>query len=111
MEDKELLQECDCGFATEDAFEMFEHCGMEFEWKLKITKSFSFNLFEYLKVLNTLAKEGNTDDVRDAVQALTFLLFKVSEDGEFDERLTDMYIEKQSEEFVNDIERMLKNNG
>lgn len=110
MSDDEL-EACECGFETDNIFEMLEHCEMDIMWSLKISPSFSFNLFTFLKEMSRLARNGHTEDVDDAIQSFTYLLFKASEDVNIEDKLRDVFVKKESEELIANLERMLKENG
>lgn len=112
MSNEEDIERCDCGYETGDVFEMFEHTGVELDWRLKVTPSFSFNLFLFLKEMSQLSREGRSDEVYEHLQSLSYLLYKVSEDNRYVEnKLKDLYCENEAEQLISDLERMLDNNG
>ena len=47
-------EEIDCDFETSNAFELFDHCGIEFEWAIKVSKNYSFNLYKHLIIFCNL---------------------------------------------------------
>ena len=110
MKDNDL-ERCECGFETDDIFEMFEHTEINMQWQLKISKDFSFNLYSFFEELNRLARQGNSEEVYDAIQAISYMLYKAAENDNFDAQLKDVFVRKESEELIENLERMLKENG
>ena len=105
------LEKCECGFETDDVFEMFEHAEIRMEWYLKVSKDFSFNLYSFFEELSRLARNGQTMEVYDAVQSISYMLYKAAENDDFDAQLKDVFVKKESEELIANLERMLDNNG
>lgn len=110
MNDNEL-EKCECGFETDNIFEMFDHCEMDLMWNLKVSQSFSFNLYAFLREMSRLARNGHSEEVDQALQSFTYLLFRASEDQDIEGKLKDMFIKKESEKLIEDLERMLDSNG
>jgi hypothetical protein len=104
------LEKCECGFETTDIFEMFDHTGIEMQWMLKISKDFSFNLYSFFEEMNRLARQGNTEEVYSAIQAISYMLYKAAEGDDFDSQLKDVFVRKEAEELISDLERMLNSN-
>jgi hypothetical protein len=108
---KDELDKCECGFETDDIFEMFEHTGIDMQWSLKVSKDFSFNLYTFFQEMSRLARHGSTEDIYDAIQAISYMLYKAAGDDDFDSQLKDVFVRKESEELIANLERMLDNNG
>lgn len=111
MSNDDDLEKCECGFESDNIFEMFEHCEMELVWNLKISPTFSFNLYTFLKEMSRLARLGDTEEVDAALQSFTYLLFKASQEDDIDVKLKDMFVRKESEKLISELERMLEGNG
>jgi hypothetical protein len=112
LPDSEGLLNCesDCDFATPDIFELFDHCGVDFEWSIKISKVYSFNLFDFLQKLNEVINVGDLDKAYDIVQDASLLLANASS-GEIDEFIDECLILDGIEDTMSGLERMLKDNG
>lgn len=110
MNDDEL-EKCECGYETDNIFEMFEHCEMDLMWSLKISDTFSFNLYAFMRELSRLARLGETVEIDQAIQSFTYLLFKASEDRDIESKLKDVFVRKESEKLISELERMLDGNG
>jgi DNA polymerase elongation subunit (family B) len=105
------LEKCECGYETDDVFDMFDHTGIDMQWQLKVSKDFSFNLYSFFEELSRLSRQGNSEEVYDAIQAISYMLYKAAENEDFDSQLKDVFVRKESEELIENLERMLKDNG
>lgn len=102
--------ESDCKFVTCDLFEFMEHCGVEYAWAVKLDKRYSFDLFEFLSILNNLVNIGDLDAIYDHVQSATLLMINASGD-ELQDFIEETVVQTEMEEVLNGIERLLKENG
>ena len=105
-----FCEEKDCDFQTSNVFELFDHCGVEFEWSLKVSKNYSFNLY---KCFETLAHAINTNDLDTAYNVIqdTSILLANAGAGELDDFIEEMEVKIGFEDAINGLERMLKDNG
>lgn len=111
MSEDNNLDKCECGYETDDIFDMFDHTGIDMQWSLKVSKDFSFNLYSFFEEMSRLARQGNSEEVYMAIQAISYMLYKAASSDDFDVKLKDMFVRKESEELIENLERMLKDNG
>jgi hypothetical protein len=106
------LLECqsDCEFKTSDIFELIEHTGTEFEWSVKVSSNYSIKLYNFLRNLNSVLNAGDLDEAYDMVQDMSLLLSNASA-GDFEDFVDECYVRMNFDEGLNDIERMLQENG
>ena len=98
-----------CDFATCDLFEFMDHCGVEYSWNVRLNKRYSFDLFQFLEVLNKIVNTGDLDAMYDHVQSATLLLINSSGD-ELNEFIEEMIVQEEMEYVMDGIERILKEN-
>ncbi len=112
LPNNEGLLECqsDCEFKTSDIFELIEHTGTEFEWNVKISSNYSIKLYAFLYHLNAVLNAGDLDEAYDMVQDMSLLLANASA-GDFEEFANECYVRSSFDDGINEIERMLKENG
>lgn len=99
-----------CDFSTCDLYEFMEHCGVEYEWGVKLNKRYTFDLFMFLNRLNELTNIGDLDGIYDHVQSATLLLINASGD-ELEDFVEESIVQSDMEEVLDGIERLLKENG
>ncbi len=101
--------ESECDFATCDLFEFMEHCGVEYSWNVKLNKRYSFDLFQFLDILNNITNLGDLDAIYDHVQSATLLLINASGD-ELEDFIEETIVQEEMAHVMDGIERMLKEN-
>lgn len=69
-----------CGFKTKDVFEWVEHANIEFAWSIRLDKRFSFDMFDFLYIMNELLKSGQYDEAYKHTQNAAILLINASND-------------------------------
>lgn len=106
----QLHCEDDCDFSTTDVYELLDHCNIEFEWSIKISKEYSFNLFPFLEKLSHLLDAGDLEYAYDLVQDASILMCNAGA-GELDEFIDECLIKEGLDETLKGLERMLKENG
>lgn len=99
----------DCDFKTCNVFDFLEHCGVEFGWSVKLSKRYSFNLFEFLHMLNELTDKGDLDAIYDHVQSATTLMINASHD-ELEEYVEEIVVVSEMKDIITGVERLLKIN-
>ena len=110
MNDNEI-EKCECGYETDNIFEMFDHAEMNLVWSLKISESFSFNLYAFLRELDRLALYGQIEEIDAALQSFAYLLYKASSEENIEDKLKDVFVKKESAKLIDELERMLNGNG
>lgn len=99
-----------CDFATCDLFEYMEHCGVEYEWGVRLNKRYTFDLFQFLSILNDLTNVGDLDAMYDHVQSAVLLLVNASGD-ELEDFIEETVVQSEMSEVMEGLERLLKDNG
>ena len=99
-----------CDFSTCDLFEFMEHCGVEYEWGVRLNKRYTFDLYQFLSILNDLTNIGDLDAMYDHVQSATLLLINASGD-ELEDFIEESVVQSEMSEVMEGLERLLKDNG
>ena len=102
--------ETKCEFTTCDLYEFMEHCGIEYEWGVRLNKRYTFDLFHFLSILNDLTNIGDLDAMYDHIQSATLLLINASGD-ELEDFIEESVVQSEMSEVMDGIERLLKENG
>jgi len=101
--------ESDCNFVTCDLFEFMEHCGVEYKWQVRLNKRFSFDLFEFLAILNEIVDAGDLDSAYDHIQSATLLMVNASGD-DLEEFIEEAVVLSEMDGIMNGIEGILREN-
>ncbi len=99
-----------CDFSTCDLYEFMEHCGVEYEWGVRLNKRYTFDLFQFLEILNDLTNMGDLDAMYDHIQSATLLMINASGD-ELEDFIEESVVQSEMSEVMDGIERLLKENG
>jgi len=102
--------ESNCDFVTCDLYEFMEHCGVEYEWGVRLNKRYTFDLFQFLEILNELTNMGDLDAMYDHIQSATLLMINASGD-ELEDFIEESVVQSEMSEVMDGIERLLKENG
>lgn len=97
----------DCDFTTCNVFDFLEHCGVEFGWSVKLSKRYSFDLFEFLHILNELTDKGDLDGIYDHVQSATTLMINASDD-DLEDYIEEIVVAAEMKDIITGVERLLK---
>ena len=99
-----------CGFNTTDLFEFMQHCGVEYEWAIRLNKRYTFDVFKFLEILNDITNAGDLDAIYDHVQSATLLMVNASGD-ELTDFIEETMIQSGMPDVMDGIEKLLKDNG
>lgn len=82
--------ECDkkCGFKTKDVFEWIDHANIEYSWGIRLDRRFTFDMFDFLYILNELLISGQYDEAKKHTQTAAILLINASNEN------LDKYVEE-----------------
>jgi hypothetical protein len=69
-----------CGFVTKDVFKWIEHSNLEYSWAIRLDKRFSFDMYDFLFILNDLLQHNETDEAIKHVQQAAVLLINAAND-------------------------------
>jgi hypothetical protein len=86
-----------------------EHCGVEYEWGIRLSKRYSFDMFKFLSILNDITNRGDLDAMYDHIQSATLLMINASgeELGDF---IEETVVQSEMSDVMDGIERLLKEN-
>lgn len=102
--------EDECDFKTSNVFELFDHCGIEFEWSIKVSKNYSFNIYKCLEALMQSVDEGDAETAYQIIQDTAILLANAGS-GELDDFIEELEVKEGFKNALDGLERMLKENG
>lgn len=109
MPDKEGFFYCDnreCTFDTDNLFELLDHQGVDYTWGIRLSRSHSFDMFQFLKSLDE--NLSDPEELHTIVQSAMILFINASRD-EIDDFVIESAILTESESLIENIEKMLKN--
>ena len=101
--------EDDCDFRTCDLFEFMYHCGVEYKWAVRLDKRYSFDLFEFLQILNDIIDTGDLDEAYDHIQSATLLMVNASGD-DLHEFIEEAVVRSEMDNVMAGVEGLLKEN-
>ena len=101
--------EDDCDFRTCDLFEFMYHCVVEFKWAVRLDKRYSFDLFEFLQILNDIIDVGDLDEAYDHIQSATLLMVNASGD-DLHEFIEEAVVRSEMDNVMAGVEGLLKEN-
>jgi len=104
-----VCEQAECDFQSCDIFEFLEHCGIEYGWGVRLNKRYSFDLFEFLSILNVMANVGDTEGMYDHVQNATLLMINASGD-DLDAFIHEAVVQSEMSSLMEGIEGLLKEN-
>ena len=101
--------EAGCGFSTCDLFEFMDHCGVEYKWAVRLNKRYSFDLFEFLKILSDTIDADDLGAAFDHVQSATLLMVNASGDDLY-EFVEEAVVRSEMDNVMAGVEGLLKEN-
>lgn len=69
-----------CGFITKDVFKWIEHSNLEYSWSVRLDKRYSFDMYDFLYILNDLLQHNEIDEGIKHVQQATVLFINAAND-------------------------------
>jgi len=110
MPDEDGVFNCeDCEYRTPDIFDLLDHCAMDYFWSVKLSRRYSFDLFQFLQALNELADDGDVDHIKDLTQAVALAFINSSEGNDtFNKFINENIIRSNIDSVIDDLEKMLK---
>jgi len=101
--------ESECEFTTCNVFEYLEHCGVEYNWSVRLDKRFTFNMFDFLAILSELVDNADLESVSNHVQSAALMMVNASGD-DFSSFVEEAVVQTEMEGILKDVEGMLKEN-
>jgi hypothetical protein len=110
MPDEDGVFKCeDCNYKSPDVFDLLHHCEMDFFWSVKLSRRYSFDLFQFLHALDELADDGDIDHIKDLTQAVALAFINSSEgDATFNKFINENIVRSNIDSVIKDLEEMLK---
>lgn len=99
----------ECSFKTKDIFELLEHMNVEYSWAVKIDKKYSFDMFEFLAMLNDHILHNEYEDVRRHIQSAAILFINAS-NGTASKFFEETIVREQLPEMFKEIDKILEEN-
>lgn len=101
---------CECGDEFGDLFDFLGHNGVQYEWGVRLTRNYNFDLFEFLSALNNHLISNNYNDAYECIQSAA-LTFMNAGEGLLPEFIEEVMIYSEADQMFNGLEKMLKEEG
>jgi hypothetical protein len=101
--------EIECAFKTYNVFEYLEHCGVEYDWSVRLDRRFTFNMFDFLAILSQLVSEKDLEGISNHIQSAALMMVNASGD-DFSDFVEEAVVQTEMEGILKDVEGMLKEN-
>ena len=99
----------DCDYKSPDVFGLLEHCETDYFWSVKLSRRYSFDLFQFLPALDELADDGDIDHIKDLTQAVALAFINSSEGNDtFNKFVNENIVRSNIDSVIKDLEEMLK---
>lgn len=98
-----------CGFETDDVFEYLDHANIEYAWAVRLSKKYSFDMFEFLMLINEYLVRGEAEEARQHIQSAAVVMINASNNS-IDEFFEEHVVQDQLPDMFNEIEKILKEN-
>jgi hypothetical protein len=110
LPDKAGVFHCrDCEYTTDNVFELFQHCDIDFTWEVYMGGRYSFDLFQFLELLDELIADDSGDTARDYIQTLSLGFANIFEGGmDLNEFFQESLVRKNVNTVIKKMEDMLK---
>lgn len=102
--------ECDCGDQFRDIFDFLGHNDVQYEWGVRLTRNYTFDVFQFLSTLNNLIMENKYQDAYECVQS-TALVFMNAGEGLLADFMEEVLVHTEMHEVYNGLEKMLIEEG
>jgi hypothetical protein len=93
-------------FETDDLFAYMDHFGVEYDWMIKLSPRYNFNLFQFLSEATELILDEKYDELWEVVQSAT-LLFVNASGEDFEEFIEEAEVITGTESMIEQLERFL----
>lgn len=110
MPDHDGRYACDCGDQFRDIFDFLGHNGVQYEWGVRLTRNFSFDLFEFLLALNSAMVDNKYQEAYEYIQSAA-LTFMNAGEGLLSEFMEEVMVYSEVDEMFSGLEKMLKEEG
>jgi len=110
MPDEDGVFSCeDCDYKSPDVFDLLAHCETDFFWSVKLSRRYSFDLFQFLQAVDELADDGDIDHIKDLTQAVALAFINSSEGNDtFNKFINENIVRSNIDSVIKELEEMLK---
>lgn len=98
---------CECEQKYSNLFAFLEHNGVEYEWGVRITKNWSFDMFEFMNSIDKYLEAGDLQSIYESVQSAALTMLNASE-GKFMEFMEEATVAGEMEGIYEGIEKLLR---
>ena len=100
---------CKCEEKFSDVFDFLSHNGIEYEWGVRISRKFTFDMFGFMSSLNDFIRDKKMEDLYESVQSAALTMLNASE-GLLPEFMEEVVVAGEMEDVYKGIEKLLKEN-
>jgi hypothetical protein len=98
-----------CKWGTDDLFSYMEHFGVEYDWMVKLTARYNFNLYSFLEEMTQLIKEEDLQEAWGLLQSVTLMLINASGE-DFEEFVEESEVILGTQSMFEQLERFMNDN-
>lgn len=98
---------CKCDSKFTDLFEFLEHNDVRYEWGVRISNKWTFDLFEFITGINNCLRVHDLDGIYESLQSAGLTLLNSSE-GKFEEFMEEAVVAGEMEDIYDGVERLLR---
>lgn len=99
----------ECNFKTKDIFELLDHMNVEYSWAVRVDKKYSFDMFDFLALLNDHIIHREYEDIQRHIQSAAILFINAS-NGTAGKFFEEMIVQEQLPEMFKEVDKMLEEN-
>lgn len=99
----------DCTFKTRNIFELLDHMNVEYAWSVKVDKKYSFDMFDFLALLDDHIRHEEYEDVRRHIQSAAILFINAS-NGTVGKFFEESIVREQLPEMYRELDKILEEN-
>lgn len=107
LPDGEGAYVCECEQKFYNIFEFLAHNGVKYEWGVRISPKWSFDMFEFMESLDKALGIGDQDALYEIIQSAALTMVNSSE-GKFMEFMEEATVAGEMESIYEGIEKLLK---
>ena len=107
LPDNEGAYACECDQKFYNIFEFLAHNGVKYEWGVRISPKWSFDMFEFMESIDNALATGAPDEIYEIVQSAALTMVNSSE-GKFMEFMEEATVAGEMESIYEGIEKLLK---
>lgn len=107
MPDEQGFYVCECGEEYTNVFDFLDHNSVTYEWGVRITKKWSFDMFEFMRNIDQALRDGDPKEIYEAVQSAALTMLNASE-GKFMEFMEEATVAGEMEDIYAGVEKLLR---